>query len=65
MPLRQNDKQLSQLQQQPNALNSSLASDILFKGKYKALKAENKKLKELLRSNEALLGNRITESKQD
>lgn len=41
------------------------SDDVLMRGKYKALKAENKKLKELLRSNEALLGSRITESKQD
>jgi len=37
--------------------------DTLFISKYKALKAENKKLKELLRYNESVLGNKITESK--
>jgi len=34
-----------------------------LKSKYKALKAENKKLKELLRNNESLLGTKISESK--
>lgn len=37
--------------------------DVLMRSKYKALKAENKKLKELLRTNESLLGNKINESK--
>lgn len=42
-----------------------LDDDMLMRSKYKALKAENKKLKELLRTNESLLGNKINESKQE
>lgn len=38
-------------------------NDVLFRGKYEALKAENKKLKELLRNNESILGNKLVESK--
>lgn len=34
-------------------------------GKYKALKAENKKLKEILRQNESMLGNKLAESKME
>jgi len=37
----------------------------LLKTKYEALKAENQKLKELLRQNESILGTRLAETKQD
>ena len=40
-----------------------LEEDVLHKSKYKALKAENKKLKELLRNHESILGSKINESK--
>jgi len=42
-----------------------IEDDVLFKSKYKALKAENKKLKELLRTNESILGSKISESKYE
>eukprot|EP00347_Sterkiella_histriomuscorum_P010566 403375794 len=48
-----------------NKYRVPLEEDVLHKSKYKALKAENKKLKELLRNHESILGSKINESKQE
>lgn len=58
--------------------SQQLAMDALHKGsttieggdyklmaKYKTLKAENRKLKEILKQNEMLIGNRLAEGRSD
>ncbi|CDW80385.1 UNKNOWN [Stylonychia lemnae] len=55
----------SHIQSGRTSAKFKLEDDVLFRGKYKALKAENKKLKELLRTNESILGSKINESKYE